>query len=118
MEREHLGFMVSGHPLDFVKLPEGVVRACDMRAHVGKVIRMAGWCIAAKILAARNNRKPMKMLTLEDRTGTYEATLFPRVYARFAPRTMTRGPFLVTGEVDAALGSPVLNVKGIEAIAL
>jgi len=55
--------------------------AFDIRNYANKTVRMIGWGIAAKILSAKNNRKPMKMLTLEDRTGTYEATLFPRIYA-------------------------------------
>lgn len=114
MEQEHLGFMISGHPLDFVEVPAGVICAQEIRGFVNKRVRMVGWGIAAKVLAAKNNRKPMKMLTLEDRTGTYEATLFPRVYERFAPRTLTKGPYLVSGDVDASLGSPTLNVRHIE----
>jgi DNA polymerase III alpha subunit len=86
----HLGFMISGHPLDFIEMPHGIVRACDIRSHANQTVRIIGWGIAAKVLSAKNNRKPMKMLTLEDRTGTYEATLFPRVYAKFAPRTHWR----------------------------
>jgi DNA polymerase III alpha subunit len=42
------------------------------------------------LLPPANGSERMKMLTLEDRTGTYEATLFPRVYAKFAPRTHWR----------------------------
>jgi DNA polymerase III alpha subunit len=114
MEIDHLGFMITGHPLDFAEIPRGIVPACQIRNHTGETIRMIGWGIAAKLLSARNNRKPMKMLTLEDRTGTYEATLFPRVYAKFATRTLTKGPYLVTGEVDVTLGSPTLNVRKIE----
>lgn len=118
MERDHLGFMISGHPLDFAEVPPGIVPACDIRKHARKTIRMIGWGIAAKVLSAKNSRKPMKMLTLEDRTGTYEATLFPRVYAKFAPRTLTKGPYLVSGEVDVTLGSPTLNVRQIELLCM
>lgn len=114
MELKHLGFMISNHPLDFVEAPPNIISACDIRNHAGKTVRMIGWGIAAKILSARNNRKPMKMLTLEDKTGTYEATLFPRAYAKFAPQTLTKGPYIVTGEIDIALGSPTLNVRRIE----
>lgn len=114
MEMEHLGFMISGHPLDFAEIPPGIVRACDIRSRANQTVRMIGWSIAAKVLSAKNNRKPMKMLTLEDRTGTFEATLFPRIYSKFAPRTLTKGPYLVTGEIDVTLGSPTLNVRHLE----
>lgn len=114
MEQDHLGYMLHGHPLDFAKIPPNVISARDIRAHAGKTIRMAGWGIAAKVLATKTSGKTMKMLTLEDHTGTFEATLFPRAYARFAPRTLTKGPYLVTGEVDITLGSPTLNVRNID----
>ena len=121
-ERAHIGFMISGHPLDFITLPsEGsppLISASQMRQHARRTVRMIGWGIAAKVLSAKNNRKPMKMLTLEDRTGTFEATLFPRAYARLAPRTLTKGPYLVTGQIDIDLGSPTLNVSDIEPLAM
>ena len=56
----------------------------------------------------------MKMLTMEDLTDTFEAVLFPRIYERFAPRTLGRGPYLITGTVDMTLGSPTLNVERVE----
>ena len=75
---------------------------------------MAGWAIASKLLEAKNNGRMMKMLTMEDRTDTFEAVLFPRVYERYAPRTLSCGPYLVEGRVDVKLGSPTLNVEKIE----
>lgn len=116
LEAEHLGFMVSGHPLDFVTIPGDVVPAREIRRHAGRQVRMAGWRIAAKLLEARNTGRLMKMLTLEDRTDTFEAVLFPRVYARYAPRTLSRGPYLAEGRVDMSLGSPTLNVERIEVL--
>jgi DNA polymerase III alpha subunit len=75
---------------------------------------MVGWAIAWKVLATKNGRGLMKMLTLEDRTDVFEAVLFPRVYARYAPRTLTGGPYLVEGRVDISLGSPTLNIDRLE----
>lgn len=77
---------------------------------------MAGWLIAAKLLSTKTTGKSMKMLTLEDMSGTFEAVLFPRVYERFATRTLGRGPFLVEGPVDMSLGSASLNVQRIRAL--
>ncbi len=113
-EIETLGFPLSAHPLDLIKVPPDVKPACDIRLYDKQRIRMAGLCIAAKILTARNCNKPMKMLTLEDKTDTFEAILFPRIYERFAPRTLGRGPYLVEGLVDMSLGSPTLNVEKID----
>lgn len=42
----------------------------------------------------------MKFMTLEDATGTFEVTLFPRVYRRFGHLLYDRGPYVVRGRVE------------------
>lgn len=42
----------------------------------------------------------MKFLSLEDLTGTFEAVIFPNVYANVAEKTMSMGPYVVEGTVD------------------
>jgi DNA polymerase III alpha subunit len=42
----------------------------------------------------------MKFLSLEDRTGTFEAVIFPRAYEQFAELTMSMGPYIIDGKVD------------------
>ena len=64
-----------GHPLDFVAMPRvrgGIVPGRDIRAYAGKKVFMVGWVIAAKLLGTRNGRGMMMMLTMEDRTDTFE----------------------------------------------
>ncbi|MCX7625893.1 MAG: PHP domain-containing protein, partial [Candidatus Sumerlaeaceae bacterium] len=117
-EMETMGFMVSGHPLDFVARPPHTIAARDIRRYAGRQVQMVGWAIAAKELAASNSGRPMKMLTLEDRTDTFEVVLFPDAYARFAPRTLSCGPYLVRGRVDMRLGSPTLEARELEVIPL
>jgi DNA-directed DNA polymerase III PolC len=117
-EMETLGFYLSAHPVQLVRVPKGVVAARDIRKHDNERVRMVGHGIATKLLATRNSGKLMKMLTLEDTTDTFEAVLFPRVYDRFAPRTLGTGPYLVEGKVDMTLGSPTINVEKVEVLAL
>jgi DNA polymerase III alpha subunit len=114
LEADVLNFTLSAHPLDLVEVPPEVIPGRDIRAHNHKRIYMAGWMVAAKLLATKTTGQAMKMLTLEDNSGTFEAVLFPRVYAKFATRTLGRGPYLVCGKVDMTLGSPTLNVEKIE----
>ena len=45
-------------------------------------------------------REYMKFLTLEDRFGTMEVTLFPRTYQNFGARIRSYGPYLVRGRVE------------------
>lgn len=117
-EREALGYYLSAHPVALASVPPDVIPARDIRSHAGKRIRMAGHGIATKLLATRNSGKLMKMLTLEDTTDTFEAVLFPRIYERFAPRTLGTGPYLLEGTVDVSLGSPTLNVEKVDLLPL
>jgi hypothetical protein len=53
-------------------------------------------------------------MSMEDATGTYEATLFPAAYSRFAPLTRFSGPFLVTGQVEEQYGAYSVNCERLE----
>lgn len=113
-ETESLGYPLSAHPVELAWVPPDIVAARDIRSYAGKRVRMVGHGIATKLLATRNSGKLMKMLTLEDPTDTFEAVLFPRIYDRFAPRTLGTGPYLLEGTVDISLGSPTLNVERVD----
>jgi DNA polymerase III alpha subunit len=58
----------------------------------------------------------MKFLSLEDLTGTFEATLFPKCYRRYAGETLTAGPYLLTGRVEEDHGVCSLNVERLEVV--
>jgi DNA polymerase III alpha subunit len=82
----------------------GAVAARDMGRHVGRRVTMIGWLIASKLVRTRNSRAGcpchfMKFLSLEDLTDTFEVTLFPRAYRRFAPLTLRPGPFRIRGKI-------------------
>ena len=57
----------------------------------------------------------MKFLSLEDLTGTFEAILFPNVYARVAEKTLSMGPYVVEGRVDSK-DSNNLIVENLEVV--
>jgi DNA-directed DNA polymerase III PolC len=48
LEQQHLGMLVSCHPLELVQSPPGVVQAIDLPKHTGRTVRLLGWCIATK----------------------------------------------------------------------
>jgi len=136
-EIELLGYGVSAHPLEL--LPEevwrGTVAACDLRRHVGRRVTIIGWLIASKLVRTRASQAGgpcyqessdptragcpchfMKFLSMEDLTGTFEVTLFPRAYRRFAPLTLRPGPFRVRGKVEDDQGALNLVADHIEII--
>ena len=95
-------FMITRHPLYFyekyVNSPE-VVKARDMRKYAGKNVKMIGWYMTSKRIRTRKG-DIMKFLSLEDRTGTFEAVIFPKVYEQFADKTMSMGPYVIEGYID------------------
>ena len=109
--------MVSRHPLELLAPRsglQGIVPADRMEEHAGREIRMIGWLIAAKRITARKTSQPMKFMSLEDLTGTFEVTLFPDVYRRLAHLTLGHGPYLVTGRVESSFGACSLTARTIE----
>jgi len=106
-EIELLGYGVSAHPLEL--LPDttwrGTIAAREMRRYVGRRVTMIGWLIAAKLLRTHKTREFMKFLSLEDLTDTFEVTLFPRAYSRFAPLTLSPGPFRIRGKIEDEQGA-------------
>jgi DNA polymerase III alpha subunit len=117
-EIELLGYGVSAHPLELLP-PEawrGTVAARDLGRHVGRRVTMIGWLIASKLLRTHKTREFMKFLSLEDLTDTFEVTLFPRAYRRFAPLTLSTGPFRIRGKVENEQGALSLVADHIEMI--
>ena len=104
MENKIFSFPVRDHPLDFV--PAGLVNAdmmisaSDIEAYRGKRVRMLGWAISHKRIRTKKTKEYMKFLSLEDRTGTFEVTLFPKAYKKFARSTLTKGPYIVEGRIE------------------
>lgn len=102
-EYEIFGFMVSNHPLDFysefINHPK-ITKAVEMPEHHGEYVNMIGWYMASKRIKTKTN-EIMKFLSLEDLTGNFEAVIFPRTYRKYAELTLSMGPYLLYGKVDA-----------------
>jgi len=125
MEYESFGYMVTCHPLDFFKNvidKPGIIKAEKMYKYNGRKIKMIGWYMASKRIKTKKG-EIMKFLSLEDLTGTFEAVIFPKVYAKYAELTMSMGPYLIEGKVDGNNGNniiveklAVLSAKEVKAI--
>jgi DNA-directed DNA polymerase III PolC len=118
LETEIFGFPVSRHPLELLppSLARGTTPAREMRNKAGRRVRMLGLAIAYKRVPLKKKSEWMKFLSLEDLTGTFEATLFPACYRRCADRTFSAGPYLLTGRIEADHSVCSLNVEGLEVV--
>jgi len=102
-EYDAFGYMVTRHPLNFFSdwmNDTCIIMAKDMEKNRGKRVRMIGWYMTSKRIRTKKGGI-MKFLSLEDLTGTFEAVIFPKVYYRVAELTMSMGPYLVEGRIDA-----------------
>jgi DNA polymerase III alpha subunit len=101
-EYESFGYMVTRHPLYFYNSfteHHSIVKAKNLIKYRGKNVRLIGWYMTSKRIKTRKG-DIMKFLSLEDRTGTFEAVIFPREYEKFAEQTMSMGPYIIDGKVD------------------
>lgn len=115
LEEEHLGFLISAHPLQLYqeKLKgRQVVKASELHRYVGEEVDAMGWLVTAKVVPTRRD-EPMEFLTFEDTTGLIETVLFPDAYARFARLISYNKPYLLKGKVKEEWGAITMEVKEV-----
>ena len=118
LECDVFGFPVTRHPLEFVPEEEkyGITPACDIEENQGKYVKMLGWAISHKRIKTKKTNEYMKFLSLEDLSGTFEVTLFPKAYKRLAVKAMERGPYLVKGKIEDDSGVLSLICEELECV--
>jgi len=112
-EYEAFSYMVTRHPLDFFSewtSNPSVIPAAGMNKFHGKKIKMIGWYMTSKRIKTRKG-DIMKFISLEDLSGTFEAVIFPRTYEQYAEKTLSMGPYLLEGRVDADNGNNLIVEK-------
>jgi len=117
IEYETFGYMVSRHPLEFYSKflnDPSVTPSEELPLNKGKRVKVIGWLMTSKRIRTRKG-DIMKFLSLEDLTGTFEAVIFPKEYEKYAPYTLSMGPYLIEGYVDNELGDTV-TVKKLSVI--
>jgi DNA-directed DNA polymerase III PolC len=110
------GIPVTVHPLDL--WGPGIddldaVPAADLPRHVGRRVKVCGWLVTAKVVTTRH-RDPMEFVTLEDRSGLIECTVFPEIYRRRARVLHAPRPLVITGRVEQEYGVCSLIAERIE----
>ncbi|MBF0378522.1 MAG: DNA polymerase III subunit alpha [Desulfamplus sp.] len=103
MEKEILGFYITGHPLD--KYKSIISRYANVNSlninevSDAKVIRMGGTIRPVKVLQTKKG-DTMAFAALEDTYGVVEVVVFPEVYAQYNQIIASEGVVIVQAEVQ------------------
>jgi DNA polymerase III alpha subunit len=121
-EYEAFDYMVTRHPLEFFSEydkeyhftpSEQMEKYKSLPA--GRQVKMIGWYMSSKRIRTKKG-DIMKFLSLEDLTGTYEAVIFPRAYYKVAEETLSMGPYIVKGRIDAENSNNII-VENLDILA-
>ncbi len=116
LEKEALGFYISGHPMD--KYRETIEKYASVTsttlsdtAH-GKMVRMGGFM---KVLKVHKTKKGdmMAFCTIEDQTASLEVVVFPELYARTHTLLTEEGIVILEAEVQKTQNSVKLLAEKI-----
>jgi len=103
MEKEVLGFYLSGHPLRDFEAQMRKVATCSLAELPSQPDRqrvvVCGLVSEIKRISTRNGDQ-MAFLSLEDLSGKAEVVVFPEVYAQVSSQLVKDLPLVVTGTVD------------------
>jgi len=103
LEKESLGFYISGHPLDGYGSEIGAVAATTLELREGEIgdgqeATLAGVVSQLTVRLTRNAEK-MAILRLQDQRGSIEVAVFPKTYALAANLLAVDEPLLIRGRV-------------------
>ncbi len=102
-EKELIGFYLSDHPLKQLKPPAKLlapvgIASLEDHSDKSKVSLIAMISEIKQVTTRKGDR--MAILNLEDLTGTCEAVVFPKTYARLSDHLMLEARLLVWSSVD------------------
>lgn len=115
-EIDTFGFPLSCHPLALYATPpniRSITPATDMADRIGQRVTMLGWLITEKGASTKHG-EPMEFVTLEDMTGLFDATLFPRIFRQYGHLLTNDYPLLVEGVVEADYAVATLRVDRLQ----
>lgn len=117
-EKEALGFLITGHPLDRyiddVKRLSNTDIANMLEMTDGSEVRICGIVSAFKEITTKKGDR-MGFVTIEDLTGSVEITVFSDIYATASPLLKSDDPLFVVGKLEKSeKGCKVLIMKGGE----
>lgn len=119
LEREALGFYISGHPLvkyQTIVKRMGAIACSEIRSRARSTSVKIGGVVTA--LKLKNTKKGDRYatFTLEDPNGTVESIIWPDIYRQVANLLLADEPVLVTGRPDVTEERCVLVIDKVESL--
>ncbi len=117
-EIQLFGFPLQCHPLTLYTQSWShlnLLYAREMSMHIGQRITMVGWLITEKSAVTKHG-EAMTFLTLEDTTGLYDATMFPKVFQQYGPLLSNECPLILKGKVEEEFGAITLTITQMRMI--
>ncbi|MBI2058858.1 MAG: DNA polymerase III subunit alpha [Nitrospirae bacterium] len=114
-EADVLGFLVSRHPLTLYQdeiRRLNAIPAKDLDRYAGKDVTLVGWWVTSKPAETKRGER-MEFVSFEDTTALFDATLFPKVYARAVPYRHRPVPYVIRGKVEEQFGACTVTVSSI-----
>jgi len=117
-EKELLGLYISGHPLDKYKeaLSSGSRQINSLKPGIPKITIFALIKEAKEITTKKGDL--MSFVTLEDLTGTIEAIVFPKTYAKQKEMIQANQLAQITGKTDERNGKIQIICETIQPLQL
>jgi DNA polymerase-3 subunit alpha len=120
LEKEHLGFYVSEHPLKSVQRIARLLSPINLseldqykvRQKVSAVVIL----VAVKKIITKKTGQPMAFLTIEDVSGQAEAVVFPSNYERLQEWLIEDTQQMIWGKIDKRDDDTQLIVEDLEPI--
>ena len=114
-EKESLGFLITGHPLDRY-LQDMERLSCADIGNLGELsdggeVRICGIVSGLKEIITKKGDR-MGFVTMEDRSGTVEVTVFSDVYATAAPLLKNDDPLVIDGKLEGTEKGLKILVRG------
>jgi DNA polymerase-3 subunit alpha len=116
-EKEALGFLITGHPLDRYIDDIKRLASCDIinlfDQSDGSEVRICGIvCGLKEIITKKGLGERMGFVTIEDLTGSVEVTVFSDVYANAVSILKSDDPLLITGKLEKSEKGAKVLVQG------
>ncbi|WP_228015104.1 helix-hairpin-helix domain-containing protein [Synechocystis salina] len=120
LEKEHLGFYVSEHPLKSVQRSARLLSPINLidldQYKVRQKVSAVAILVAVKKIITKKSGQPMAFLTLEDMSGQSEAVVFPSNYERLQDVLIEGSQQMIWGKVDRRDDQYQLIVEDLEPV--